>query len=73
MGASKTKKASKGEDEEERKKREKLKQELIWGRLTGILDQQKFSVWRALDKALQKYYEVLVNRQNLIEETGLLN
>ncbi len=73
MGASKTKKASKGEDEEERKKREKLKQELIWGRLTGILDQQKCSVWRALEKALQKYYEMLVNRQNLIEETGLLN
>jgi hypothetical protein len=56
MGASKTKKVNKAEDEEERKKREKLKQELIWDRLTGILDPQKCSVWRALEKALQKYY-----------------
>jgi len=46
---------------------------LIWDRLTGILDPQKCSVWRALEKALQKYYSMLVNRQNLIEETGLLN
>lgn len=30
-------------------------------------------MWSALDKALSEYYQLLVDRQNLIEETGLLN
>ena len=41
--------------------------------MTQILPDQKLSVWKALDKALQKYHSMLVDRQNLIEETGLLN
>jgi len=41
--------------------------------MTTILSSQKQSVWKALDKALSNYYQMLVERQNLIEETGLLN
>ena len=41
--------------------------------MTKILSDQKLSVWRALDKSLAEYYQLLVDRQNLIEETGLLN
>ncbi len=41
--------------------------------MTEILSKQKLSVWQALDKALTKYYQLLVDRQNLIEETGMLN
>lgn len=41
--------------------------------MTQILTEQKLSVWKALDKALSKYHSMLVDRQNLIEETGLLN
>ena len=41
--------------------------------MTTILSDQKRSVWGALDKALTRYYQMLVDRQNLIEETGLLN
>jgi hypothetical protein len=41
--------------------------------MTTVLNEQKLSVWRALDKALSRYYRLLVERQNLIEETGLLN
>ena len=41
--------------------------------MTKILSDQKLSVWMALDKALGEYYTLLVDRQNLIEETGLLN
>ena len=41
--------------------------------MTSILSEQKLSVWKALDKALTKYYQMLVDRQNLIEETGMLN
>jgi dynein regulatory complex protein 1 len=41
--------------------------------MTTVLDDKKISTWKALDKALTKYYALLVDRQNLIEETGLLN
>ena len=41
--------------------------------MTSILSDQKLSVWKALDKSLTKYYQLLVDRQNLIEETGMLN
>jgi dynein regulatory complex protein 1 len=41
--------------------------------MTKILSDQKLSVWKALDKALTKYHQMLVDRQNLIEETGMLN
>ena len=67
------KKAKTMETEEQRKATEKIKQKLYWEKLTNILDPMKLSVWKALDKALAKYYSMLVNRQNLIEETGLLN
>lgn len=75
MGQTKAKKQKvvKVEDEATRKSREAIKQRKYWELLTGILDQNKLSVWRALEKALTKYYKMLVTRQNLIEETGLLN
>lgn len=68
-----TKKKNTAETEEQIAAKEKLKQRLLWEKYTHILDPQKLSVWRALDKSLLKYYKMLVNRQNLIEETGLLN
>jgi len=46
---------------------------MFWSKMTNVLPPQKLSVWRALEKALGKYYQMLVDRQNLIEETGLLN
>jgi len=53
--------------------REKKKEQMYWAHMTKILTDQKLSVWKALDKALGEYYQLLVDRQNLIEETGLLN
>lgn len=41
--------------------------------MTKCLPEKGHALWRALDKALSKYYALLVERQNLIEETGLLN
>lgn len=73
LGTTTKKKGKTMETEEQRKAAEKIKQKLYWEKLTNILDPMKLSVWRALDKALAKYYQMLVNRQNLIEETGLLN
>lgn len=71
----KTKKSkdSKSTDKARDASREKKKAKLYWARMTEILSEQKLSVWKALDKALGEYYQLLVDRQNLIEETGLLN
>lgn len=71
--STKSKKKSSFENEEEKAARNKRMQLLFWQRLTTILSDQKLSVWKALDKSLAKYYQNLVDRQNLIEETGLLN
>lgn len=60
-------------NEEEEADRQKKKQKMFWNRMTDVLSQQKLSVWRSLDRTLANYYEMLVKRQNLIEETGLLN
>lgn len=60
-------------NEEEEADRKKKKQKMFWNKMTDVLSQQKLSVWRSLDRTLANYYEMLVKRQNLIEETGLLN
>jgi len=70
------KKKSKKSNFESEKDQEELKrksQKLQLQKLVTILTEQKLSVWRALDKSLSKYYQLLVDRQNLIEDTGLLN
>ena len=41
--------------------------------MTTVLSEKKLRVWNALDKALAKYYNLLVQRKNLIEDTGTLN
>lgn len=66
-------KDSKSTDKARDASREKKKEKIYWGHMTQILNEQKLSVWRALDKSLSEYYQLLVDRQNLIEETGLLN
>lgn len=73
VGNTRPKKKSNFETEEQKAEREKRKQKIFWEKLTTILSDQKLSVWKALDKALAKYYQMLVDRQDLIEETGLLN
>ena len=67
------KKAANFETEEVKAERAKKKQKMFWDMLTKVLTPQKLSVWKSLDKTLGQYYEMLVKRQNLIEETGLLN
>jgi hypothetical protein len=50
------KKKNTQESEEQRASKQKLVARLYWEKLTNILDPQKLSVWRALEKALMKYY-----------------
>lgn len=74
MDKSKSKgKKTKAKDKASEASQERKRQQLYWSTMTQILSDQKLSVWKALDKALTKYYAMLVDRQNLIEETGMLN
>ena len=73
VGNPRMKKHSNFETEEQKKERVKKKERMFWEKMTSVLDDKKLSTWKALDKALTKYYALLVDRQNLIEETGLLN
>lgn len=66
-------KENKAADKAKDSSNQKKNIERYWNQMTTILTPQKQSVWKALDKALVKYYQLLVDRQNLIEETGLLN
>ena len=73
VGNPRMKKRSNFETEEQKKERVKKEERIFWEKMTSVLDDKKLSTWKALDKALTKYYALLVDRQNLIEETGLLN
>ena len=73
LGNPRMKKRSNFETEEQKKERIKREERIFWEKMTTVLSDSKISVWDALDKALSKYYGLLVERQNLIEETGLLN
>ena len=72
-GNTRNKKKSNFESAEQKAEREKRKQKMFWEKLTTVLTPQKLSVWKALDAALTKYYNMLVTRQNVIEDTGMLN
>ena len=67
------KKKSNFQTEEQAAERQKKEERIYWERMTKVLSDKGLSIWKALDKALAKYYALLVDRQNLIEETGLLN
>ena len=55
-------KDSKSTDKTRDASREKKRERLYWASMTKILTDQKLSVWRALDKSLGDYYQLLVDR-----------
>lgn len=62
VNASSKKKKSNFESEEQKNERLKRSQQIYWEKMTTVLSSQKVSVWKALDKALTKYYQMLVDR-----------
>ena len=72
-GNPRNKKRSNFETEEQIKERVQKEENKFWIKITTILSERKLSVWKALEKALAKYYGLLVERKNLIDDTGLLN
>jgi len=61
------------QNEEQKKELDQKAENYIWQKMTTILDGRKLSVWKALDQSFSKYYGLLVERKNLIEDTALLN
>ena len=59
----------------EREKKEHIAREgkKYWEKLTQVLPERTFRIWKVLDKALTKYYELLLSRHKLIDETGELH
>lgn len=72
-GKPQTQKQSVIDSEDTKKEDLKHKEKKFWQDMTTVLSERKLRVWNALDKALAKYYNLLVQRKNLIEETGTLN
>jgi len=61
------------ESETEKIEKDRKRNREHWERLSHVLDDAKLNLWNALYGSLTKYYGLLGERQNLIEETGLLN
>ncbi|CAI2360825.1 unnamed protein product [Moneuplotes crassus] len=72
-GNPRSKKRPTFQNEEQKKELDQKAENYIWQKMTTILDERKLSVWKALDSAFAKYYQLLVDRKNLIEDTALLN
>ena len=81
-----TKKPVKQETERERKERIAREGKKYWEKFSQILPEETFRVWKVLylitkkqkvfqmlDLALSKYYQLLLDRQKLIDETGDLH
>ena len=74
MAANPSKRKKKGvESETERIEKERKKDREHWERLAHVLDEAKLNLWNALYGSLSKHHQLLQERQNYIEETGLLN
>jgi hypothetical protein len=44
-----------------------------WEKMGSILPENHQRVWKALERAFNQYYSLLTDRQNLVEETGILH
>jgi len=65
--------AAKIETARETKERIAREGKKYWEKLTQVLPEKTFRVWKMLDVALSNYYKNLLERQSLIEETGELH
>lgn len=73
LGNPRHQKRSKFESEEQTKESNKLRERKFWLEMKTVLSDKKLNVWKALEQSLAKYYNLLVNRKELIEEISSLN
>lgn len=62
LGNPVVKKKSDFEDEEQEADRQKREERAYWERITKVLSDRGYALWKALDKALTKYHSLLVDR-----------
>lgn len=62
-----------GEDNEE-VKRERMKylSEIYWIKLGKIISDKTFNVWKALDRGLTKYHDILFERKRIVDDVKSL-
>jgi dynein regulatory complex protein 1 len=59
--------------EKEEKEKKQLAEKQYWENLTKVLPDETEQVWRVLDKIGSRYYQLLLDRHKLIEETTELH
>jgi dynein regulatory complex protein 1 len=59
--------------EKEEKEKKQLTEKQYWENLTKVLPDETEQVWRVLDKIGSRYYQLLLDRHKLIEETTELH
>jgi hypothetical protein len=58
-----------GEDNiEAKKERMKYLSEVYWVKLSKIISDKTFNVWKALDKGLTNYHDLLFERKKIVED-----
>jgi hypothetical protein len=58
-----------GEDNEEvKKERMKYLSEVYWIKLAKIISEKTFNVWKALDKGLTNYHDLLFERKKIVDD-----
>ena len=62
-----------GEDNEEIKREiMKYRSEIYWTRMSKIITEKTFNVWKALDKGLTNYHDLLFERKKLANEVKIM-
>merc|ERR1711976_870560 len=59
--------------DKDKKEKSQLAEKKHWENLTKVLPEETEQVWRVLDKIGSKYYQLLLDRHKLIEETTELH
>jgi len=65
--------SAKSFNEAEAKQEKGIKDKQFWERLANALPERHYRTWKAVNKAFTQYHSLLKERQNLIEETGILH
>jgi len=59
--------------DKDKKEKSQLAEKKYWENLTKVLPEETVQVWRVMDKIGSKYYQLLLDRHKLIEETTELH
>ncbi len=56
------------DNHEVKKERMKFYSETYWNKLSKIISDKTFNVWKALEKGLTNYHDMLFERKKLVDE-----